>query len=170
MAKQFSIIATDLDCAKLEEVLKQRGDVYFLSIKCAQNSNDLLALDSIVIPSCRAGKESLFCLMVPKNFPKFISIKRLSEVKVSVDLQESYVIDFWIPFFDGKIIRPGRLYYQNRKSDAAMLDIRHAEFCEWADQIFKIVKKVFRRNPHFNAYVGPDAERKIGDGSVFVKW
>ena len=55
----------------------------------------------------------LFCYLAPKELLPTIVIKRVSPVKVHVDLGRSHLIEFWRPFYDGRVMRRGRLYYNN---------------------------------------------------------
>src|SRR5688500_10784016 len=113
MSKQFSLLATDVDLQALEQVLRDSGEVEFLSNNPTEDDRDLQPLESLPIPLAQAGKVSLFCSLVPRGVPHRLFLKRLSPVKIDIDDQRSHLIEFWRPFYNGEIVRQGRLYYQN---------------------------------------------------------
>jgi hypothetical protein len=85
----------------------------------------------------------------------------------TVDVLNDPVIEFSRPYFDGSLMRRGRLYYQPGfyNKDDAWVEKPKA-YLEWADRIFRATRKVLHRDSSLDAYCGPEslalyAEKKI---------
>jgi hypothetical protein len=161
MAKQFSILATDTDLKDLQEHLVLCGDVQILSSEATDDLQDLRPLTSLSVPLSRIGKDSLFCYLAPLRLPRRVMAERDSPVKVHVNLDESHLIEFWRPYYDGKIMREGRLYYQNRVTRNDEFVEKDDAFCRWADSVMRIVRLKLKRHKGFGCYVGAHALEDI---------
>src|SRR6266853_81801 len=157
MAKQFNLLATDADLHSLEGVLRATGDVDFLSDVAFEDLSNLRPLLSLPIPISSAGRVSLFCYLAPRNLPSKILIERESAVKVRIDVDESHLIEFWRPFYDGRVLRPGRLYYQNRVLVGRRFVDKSKAFCSWADSVMFRVRKASKYDRAESAYIGREA-------------
>ena len=75
-----------------------------------------------------------------------------------VDDLRSPVVQFDGGFFDEKTLRPGRLFYDTGyyNENGEWVD-KPVEFLKWADSILRMAKKMIRRDPVFDAYVGNSA-------------
>jgi hypothetical protein len=166
MSKQFSLLATDVDLQELEQVLRDSGEVEFLSNNATEDDRDLQPLESLPIPLPQAGKVSLFCSLVPLGVPHRLFLKRLSPVKIDVDDQRSHLIDFWRPFYNGTIVRRGRVYYQNTMLIDGSFVPKDPEFCRWADRVFARVKRALKYDKGQQAYLGNDAALRIAAGTL----
>jgi hypothetical protein len=82
---------------------------------------------------------------------------------------ESEVIEFSGCKFDGKTLVRGRFYFQNDRLIGDRIVPKRQEFLDWADQVFRIAKKVLRRSKSLDAYVGPEAEKWRAAGGRFVE-
>jgi len=78
----------------------------------------------------------------------------------TVDTLRSPVIELDRCFFDGKIIRRGRLFYDaGYYDDSGKWTGKSTKFVEWATEIFKLIKKSAKRNAKLGAYFGMHAEK-----------
>jgi hypothetical protein len=72
--------------------------------------------------------------------------------------QESEVIQISGFDFNGKILKPGRFWFQTTLLRGNSLVPQRKEFLSWADQVFRIAKNSLRREPTLDAYIGPRVE------------
>ena len=168
MAKQFNILATDVDLQRLEIVLRQLGDTQLLSCEATDDLAGLKPLDALPIPVSKAGEVPLFCYLAPIGLPPKIVMERDSPVKVHIDVESSHVIEFWRPFYDGHIMRPGRLFHKDKAYANRIFGEKDPAFRVWAKRVMARVKKSLRRDPTLFAYVGEDAGNAIARGSITV--
>jgi hypothetical protein len=164
MAKQFSILATDVDLRLLEETLRATGDVDILSDIVTDDLRDLRPLDGLEIPQSAVGKTSLFCYLAPRHMPRTIVAERDSPVKVHIDMSKSNLIEFWRPYYDTRVLRQGRLYYRNRVES---ID-RDPAFRRWADEVMTRVRRMLPLQKELGAYVGAHATAEIAAGRLTV--
>jgi len=163
MGKQFSLIATDVDLGAIERLLRPSVEAYFFSTE-VDDSQHLKRLDDFAIPPSQAGKTSVFCYLAREQYPAVV-IKSLGS-KVTVDYRESELVEVWRPFFDGKIIKRGRFFYEPQFFHAK--GQKSPEFCKWAEKLFERVKRLLRYNRSVDAYVGRDAAEAIDAGRIAI--
>ena len=168
MGKQIEILTTDLDLRDLEKSLRSRGDVALLSDIANSDFSSLGTLDQLPIPIAFAGERSLVCYLAPMQLPARIFIEPDSPVKMHVNIHKSHIIEFWRPFYDGKIMRPGRLYYEDRVLIGNIFVQKDQAFCDWAKGVLAFVRKELRRDPARGSYLGEDAANAIDSGRVVV--
>ena len=75
----------------------------------------------------------------------------------AVDVLESPVIEYTRSFFDGRVLRRGRLYYvdQHHGEDGTLVE-KSAVFQEWASSVLEKTRKLLKR--HGTDYIGPHAK------------
>ncbi|WP_157522239.1 hypothetical protein [Mitsuaria sp. 7] len=168
MAKQFSILATDVDLRLLEETLQSTGDVDILSDIATDDLRNLQPLNGLEIPQSAVGKTSLFCYLAPRHIPRMVAAERDSPVKVHIDLSRSQLIEFWRPYYDTRILRPGRLYYQNRMLVHGESVDKGPAFCRWADGVMTKVRRMLHLRKEIGAYVGAHAAAEIASGKLTI--
>lgn len=86
----------------------------------------------------------------------------------TVDVLRSPVIEFSRCFFDGQILRCGRVYYTPSffgPDDAVVL--KSSAFLDWAKLLFAVVKKNLKRRD--TEYIGAEAEAWIASGGVLQR-
>ena len=169
MSRQFNLLATDVDLAAIEISLRHLGNVRILSDTATENLNDLLPLMSLAIRPEEAGKHSLFCYLAPADMASAIELHRVSAVKIQIDEQHSDIIEFWRPFFDGRIIRAGRLYYQDKVYRAQQSFAKDPSFCRWANAVFAAIRRDLKLDSRYGAYVGDNASNGIASGQYVVE-
>jgi hypothetical protein len=148
----------------IEEMLRRSGEVHFFSGYLTEDG--LRPLAELAIPISEAGKVPLSCFLAPSEEPQNVVIEKLSPVKTIVDIDRSNLLEIWRPFYDGKVIRRGRFYYQDRFFEAGALAPKDPEFCKWADRVLSRVKRTLRYDKTLGAYFGADAEIAIASGRV----
>jgi hypothetical protein len=166
MSRQFSLLATDIDLQALEQVLRGSGEVDFLSNNATDDDRDLQLLESLPIPPTHAGKGPLVCWLVPRGVPHSLILKRRSPAKVTVEVDRSHVIEVMRPFYNGEVVRRGRLYYQNMMFIDGAFVPKPPDFCRWADRVFARVKRVLTYDMRQQAYVGSDAALRLAAGTL----
>jgi hypothetical protein len=114
------------------------------------------------------GKKSLFCYLAPHNMPRTIAAERDSPVKVYIDLRKSHLIEFWRPYYDTRVIRQGRLYYQNRTTRGGHAADVDPAFRSWADGVMTRVRRMLKLQKELGAYVGAHAAAQIALGRLTV--
>ena len=169
MAKQFTIIATDKDLRQIEGALQRRGDVNLFSEMATPSLEGLEPLEALSIPPDKAGACSLFCYLAPRGLPERVCVRRISDVKTDIDLKRSHVIEFWRPFFNGKVIRPGRFYFQNALLKEGGLLGNDTDFYRWADSVMSQLRGGLVRNKKEAAYMGPDAVEGLASGRFILE-
>jgi hypothetical protein len=168
MAKQFSILTTNADLGQLQDVLHALGDIDILSDVTSDDLKDLRPLDDLEIPLSSVGKVSLFCYLAPRHLPRKIVAERDSPVKVHIDVSQSHLIQFWRPYYDTRVFRRGRLYYQNKVAHMGTSVDKDQAFCRWADAVMSKVRKALKLDKELGAYVGAYAAAEIASGRVTV--
>jgi hypothetical protein len=168
MAKQFSILATGIDLQQLQQSLEALGNVDILADVATDDLHDLRPLENLDIPLQRIGYDSLFCYLAPRQLPRKVVAERDSPIKIHIDLNESNLVEFWRPFYDGHTFREGRVYYQNKVWRNGQAIGKDEAFCEWADRIMGTVRKAFKLDRELRAYVGSDAATEIASGRVTI--
>ena len=81
----------------------------------------------------------------------------------TVDDLRSPVVELTRCYFDGKMLRSGRLFYETGYygGDGAWVDKPKA-FLAWAEALLGAARKALRREPRLDAYLGPEA-RELHD-------
>ncbi|WP_416762466.1 hypothetical protein ACNI65_08900 [Roseateles sp. So40a] len=164
MGKQLSILATDVDLQALEDIMREMEDVDILSDVANADLMNLLPLEDLTIPLSQVGKASLFCYLAPRYLARSIVVERDSPVKVHIDLRKSCLIEFWRPFYDGNVMRYGRMYYHKQHRSVE----RDPAFVAWADSVMTRVRRSLKLDKNLGAYVGSDAAKKLAGREVSV--
>jgi hypothetical protein len=74
-----------------------------------------------------------------------------------LDVLASPVIELSGCFFDGAILRRGRMYYVDGYYDAGQWKVKPEAFRSWAKTILTRTRKALKKLPGFE-YIGPGAE------------
>jgi hypothetical protein len=168
LGKQFSILATDVDMLDLEAVIRGSGDTELLSDNPVRDMLAFEPLESLPITLKDAGKVSLFCYLAPNALPQKIDMRRISAAKVVVDIEQSYLIEFWRPFFNGITIREGRFYYTDNMYVDRKLVEKSSAFLDWRKKVVNRVKKALIYDRFNKVYIGRQAFDAISKGEITV--
>jgi len=99
-----------------------------------------------------------------------VHLRKLSSVKVFVDIHRSELIQFIRPCCDGKVVGMGRLYYHDNYGIYGNNQLKSEEFRKWASKVFRVAKKTLVREPINGIYFGKEAEALIASGAVTIKY
>jgi len=83
-----------------------------------------------------------------------------------VDVLDSPVIEFSKCFFDGTILRRGRVYYTSSYYKGGELVSKSEAFLSWAKKIFAATRKGLSRKN--SGYIGPSADQWLVNGGRLV--
>jgi hypothetical protein len=81
---------------------------------------------------------------------------------------ESEAIQFSGCDFDGSTLLVGRMYFQADELKDGRIVTKRAEFLQWANDVFRLSKRVLNRDPLMDAYVGKDAVNFHRKGGRFA--
>lgn len=91
----------------------------------------------------------------------------------TVDLLRSPVVELSRCFYDGTVLRRGRLYYDRGFYDEAGHWVeKTAAFQAWAKRVFSVARKGLQRDTEKHVYIGADAQaqRQGGRLTLVEKW
>ncbi|HTT22069.1 MAG TPA: hypothetical protein VMG82_24275 [Candidatus Sulfotelmatobacter sp.] len=173
MSKQFQLFLTPTDAVNLVEKLRVRFGARLLSKKSP--SIDPVEIQSPIEHESifeASGATSIFCYLAPANariITKYYPTLRLW----LTDHWDSEAIEFSGCDFDGKTLRVGRFYFQTDDLVDGSIVGKKAEFLQWADRVFRYVKKALTRERGLmgpvGAYVGKDALLFRENGGKFAE-
>jgi hypothetical protein len=85
----------------------------------------------------------------------------------TIDVLQSPVIEFDKSFFDGRILKPGRVYYQSQFfDDSEELLVKPELFLKWSKSVINSLRKSLVKNGSSIYYVGEDTMRKAVAGEI----
>jgi hypothetical protein len=166
MGRQSSLLLTNDDLRDIEAMLRARGDVALLSDTANEGRNALLPLKAL--PITRPGQESLQCFLARAEEPRHVIVETVSDVKVSVDIQASEVIELWRSYCPGEVIRTGRVYYAARYWDGESIQDKGREFVSWAEKTVAAIRRSLKYDKTLQAYAGACAARLIASEGLTV--
>jgi len=161
MSHQISFYLTPIDLADLEARLRQKDDVIILHSRSREKN--LRVIDSVNFSE--NGSEWLYLHLARR---RDISLINMRYVPVQnywvIDVNESPVIELNKSFYDGKIIRPGRLFYNEYYFNSKNVLVKKSEeFCKWASMSFIEAKRGLKKAVAFY-YMGSDTEKWKSNG------
>lgn len=164
MGRQFQVYLLPPDVARLLETMRKKVGLRLLS-------NRSLAPEPAEIQSpvqTELGITRADCLLVP-NLSVPIKLNHVEKQgHWIIDTLHSEVIEFSGCHFDGKTLKRGRLFYDAGFYKADRWQDKSSRFLNWAETLFRAVKKSLRRVPNLDAYVGEGAEHWRSAGGAFV--
>jgi hypothetical protein len=167
MGHQINFFLGPNDHAELEMRLREAGELVVLHVRSPtpeprQVDNTNFTED---------GKQWLFLYLVR---PDDLSAVRTREVAAqrywSVDDLRSPVIELTRCYYNGKILRRGRLYFVDGYYGAEDQWVeKPEEFKAWANRLFAAARKTLTFDKNLGAHIGPEAEQMRLDGEVEFK-
>ena len=160
MGHQTTFFITPKDTRTVESALRETGDFVILHSRSqSATPREVKHLDF-----AENGKPWLFFLLVLRE--------QLAQVRTHLVPEQGYwttevlnspIIEFNRSFFDGRIIRPGRIYYVDGfyGPDDAWVEKPEA-FRSWAAKTLRAVKKTLTKRGA--AYVGAEAGEWLDSG------
>jgi len=112
---------------------------------------------SLLVPSM--GESWLTIYLAPSSQMENIVCEKVpSKGYWTIDSLFSPVVEFSRCYFNGKVLREGRLFYDTGYYDEFEKWVdKSKDFLKWAEKLFRITKKVLNKSPDNQAYIGPNA-------------
>ncbi|QRK09167.1 hypothetical protein JQX13_03130 [Archangium violaceum] len=156
MGHQIRFFLTPADLQILEQRLKAHCPVVYLDYRSEQPVPRLLSTLAVA----EFGKTWLPMLLVPPESLEALSFENVMQQGYwTVDLLRSPAIELSRCFYDGKILRVGRLFYDRGFYDETGNWVeKPAAFQAWAKKVFSVARKGLQRDVALDAYVGENAQ------------
>lgn len=150
----FYMIAEDL--LEFEQMIRSREDVYFVEYRLPEPK--LKTVETLAVQEM--GKSWLDMFLVRKADSLNLLFTYVPVQNYwHIDDDRSPVVELSRCYFDGSIIRSGRLYFLTDFYDeGGRLVKKPGDFIKWADGLLRWVRKKYKKDPDTGFYVGPHAE------------
>lgn len=131
-------------------------DVYF--VEDHLKNKKIETIDTLSPPQDEGSLYKIY--LIKKEYIRNIKLR-------FVDIQNYWTIDFNMPvvefnrcYYNDKIMRRGRLYFETGFYDKNGSSVEHPkDFIEFADELLKWVRKHYSRDKKTGFYVGPHAKK-----------
>jgi hypothetical protein len=112
----------------------------------------------------------LHCYLAPAQWEPDIKLKVLSDVKTSVDVEHSEIIELWRSHVTKSEIQAGRIFYTPVYSSPPdyRLIRKDERFTTWAERTVAAVRRFLSYDKPLVALVGTDAAARIAAGELTV--
>lgn len=161
MGHQLRFFLTPTDLQLLEQRLKAQCPVVFLDYRSDQPAPKVLSTTAVA----EFGKTWLTMFLAPPEALEALPFKHVARQGYwTVDLLRAPAIELSRCFYDGKVLRSGRLFYDRGVYDEAGTWVeKPASFQNWAKKVFSVARKGLQRDTELEAYVGENAraEREL---------
>ena len=154
MGHQVNFYVTPKDIMDIERRLQGRDPLAIILDR--SNTSEPRVVSSLDFQE--NGRPWLFLFLVrPEDLPKVVMNYVPAQGYWTVETLYSPVIELTRSFFDGQILRQGRVYYVDGfyGPDRAWIEKREA-FRSWAKSVLALIKKTLKRRED-GWYIGPDA-------------
>ena len=159
--RQINVYLTPEDSDLLEKHIRSLVD--FIAFEWCASDSSVQRLLNTGIP--KMGKSWLTIgLTRPEDIGNLVLRPMENRESSSVDILRSPAIEFTRCFFDGKVLRRGRLYYISEYYEQARAVRKSDRFISWAGEVFKGSKSMLIRDSNLESYVGPHAKQLLGEG------
>jgi hypothetical protein len=153
MGHQVNFFLLPDDLPIVERAIRSAGAVMFLPGVVARPA--LQPLETVTMSVSDMGKVGLRVYVTEVHFGPWVRFRHIPQQGHFLVDHGSPVIEFDRSYFDGHVLRRGRLYFYT--------GIDHPSgFSEWADKVLRSVRRTLTRDtttgPH---YYGPHAKRWI---------
>jgi hypothetical protein len=164
MGRQFQVYLLPADAARILDLVRQKTGVRLISSRSL--GSEPAEIESPV--QSELGVSRVDCLLVP-DLSVPIKLDHLEKQdNWVINTLHSEVVEFSGCHFDGKTLKKGRFFYDAGFYDADQWQEKSPRFLDWAEGLFRAVKKSLKRAPSLDAYVGEDAELWRSRGGGFV--
>ena len=162
MGHQVNFYASPPDIANLQRLLGEMEPMLILHSRAASANPRVLSS----LRHAEHGDPWLFYYLVRKSDLEDVILEHVAEQRYwSIDVIRSPVVQFNSCFFDGTILRRGRVYYVDGFYGENGEWIEKSEgFRLWARAILKVTKKGLKR--HGSDYIGAGAAEWLVGGGV----
>jgi hypothetical protein len=155
MGKQIQIYLAPQDVIDFELALKSRGAV-ILRRSSPERRPAISGTARVQTPEA-TGVDGY---IARADDIEHVSLRAVPAQSVwAVDSLRSPVIEFFGCHFDQKTLKRGRLFYDPGFYDAKGTWVeKPKDFEDWAKDIFKLARKMFKKDSKLDAYIGPEAK------------
>jgi hypothetical protein len=166
IGRQSAILVTNEDLEQLTMLLAKRGDVRLLSQETNESRTSLLPVTSLA----QHRPAISTCYLAPAEWEPEIKLEILGDVKTSVDVERSEIIQLWRSYVTESEIQAGRVYYTPVYSNAPdyRLIRKDERFVKWAERTVAAVRRFLTYDKPLLALVGRDAAVRIASGELTV--
>lgn len=151
MGRQISTFMHPDDLAELQSEVERRGDVTVYAGRFATPSPPELS-SSLVVDY---GHDNLRVYLGRRDESSKIIVKATDEYRY-IDSALSPVVEFDRPYFDGSLIRAGRMWYSTGAWIQGSWLPASPEFMAWADSWLRWIRRRYRKLDSVT-WVGPHA-------------
>ena len=150
----MQIYLTPEDVADFESALRAHSDV----ILSSSSSSPRPVVAASVIVQTPETKCADGYIVRPGDVGRVSMLAVSPQDRWTVDALRSPVIELFGCHFDGKTLKRGRLFYDQGFYESTGVWVeKPMDFDAWAKDVFKLARKMFKRDPKLDAYVGPRA-------------
>jgi hypothetical protein len=155
MGRQIQLYLTPGDLARFEESL--RAKLEFVCLNCRSDGPHPSFLPSFEIQEM--GKTWLTLFLCRSED---VGTLRFREVPAqgywTIDVPSEPILELSRPYFDGVLMRRGRLYYQKGDFIAdGSWRAKPEAFLKWADTAFRVARTTLQRDVSLDGYLGSEA-------------
>jgi hypothetical protein len=165
MGHQLNYFLMPEDMRLLEKRLREKCPVVFLDTRSQQPA-------PIQLPDLEVaefGKTRLRVILAPPDALQSVVLEYIPQQGYwLVDSTRSPVIELDRCYYDGKLLRKGRLYYERQFVDKGAWVEKSAAFQAWAKKVFSVARMGLLRAPEALAYLGPHAQQERQRGLKLV--
>lgn len=168
MSRQFQLYLLPEDIESLLRTLGSRLEIALIQ-PWSERAQAVPLQSTILRGGLLLGKSAtrVDCYITPLKGADirmyFLARRALWDIDIA-----SEVIEFSGCEFDGSVLLPGRLYYQNDVPVEDMIVPKREPFLRWAEGVFRLAKKSLRRSKTLDAYVGEAAKNWARRGGRFA--
>ena len=163
MGHQINFFLMPEDTRLLEKKLREKCPLVILD----SESRSAAPVQLPDLEVAKFGKTRLRVFLVQPEALESVRMRYVQQQGYwSVETDLSPVIEVDRCYYDGKIIRNGRLYYQRQfVEDGAWVE-KPAAFQAWAKKVFSIARRTLQKLPDRPYHVGPHALTEHQQGRV----
>jgi hypothetical protein len=162
MGRQVNFYMLPEDLTVFEEALKEQGQICFLPERLP--SPKLQTLSTLAIPEM--GKTWLGVYLCRETDLSNIVVKSIPKQEYwTIDENRSPVVQFDRCYYDGRIVRRGRLYFlEGFYNEEGHWVEKSENFIRWAGGLLRWIRKHYKKDPKTGFYVGPYAWEWVSRG------
>jgi hypothetical protein len=148
MGRQVNFYMHPNDLLEFEADLRSRSTIYLLQSKWPSSEPCYVSSTHLKLGQ-RLDLTDLTVYLCRQEDAKHLAVQHRSSLGYwTVDIRLSPVLEFWRSYFDGKVLKRGRLYYKPEG--------RTPGFVKWADSLIRRVRRTYIKE---DFYVGPHAAK-----------
>ncbi|MCY1082159.1 hypothetical protein [Archangium lansingense] len=154
MGHQVNFFLMPEDTRLLEQRLREECSVVFLDGE--SRGSTPVRLPGLEVSEF--GKTRLRVMLAQPEDLKSVILRHVPQQGYwAVESDRSPVIELDRCYYDGKILRAGRLYYQRQFAEDGVWVEKPEVFQAWARKVFSVTRKTLQKLPDRPYYVGPHA-------------